>query len=1653
MANDFNASLVISTSEAVTNVRNVDAAAKDLDKTLAHLHTTMQSSQGDIDKVAKSLKVFTDTQRQANRDAKDRNATLISQAKLEREQIVNKDKSAQATQRQAQNEAKLAGIRARNGRDSASGLGNETRRNAESANRIAASSVLTTARLTTEAERRAAAEQRTGAALAQRAGAEARAEQASLRLAAAQERNRNANLALNDSLSNSRYLLYDVGATYATLSAILLAIPAATTAVAASYEKDFTQVLRTTGLVGDQAGELFQELKALGREIPLSFGEFANIATIAGQLGIAKDELGAFTETVAKFGAASNVGISDAATAFGRLENSFNQSGDIPDFFNKVGSAIAKVGVESAASETEIIAVTNQISAAGAQFGFTADQIVGLSGALASVRIRPELARGAFQRIMLNLSRAADEGAGSFDRFAKYTSVAGDAAIDLFKTDPSSFFQQYIAGIKGTISAGTSVSAVLDDIGAKNVFDKQFILGLANGLTVYNKAMSDSSGAFEKGSFLNESTKATFETFAATLTKISTAFSSLGASLGGGSLAPLTAMAETVLNITTSFDRLISQSPAIGALINSLLALGGVVGVFLAFKSAQAFVLAGLVGLQQVMGKASIAGALSLRGNVSELAKTMLMAKGASAQYAASLLANKTAMQQLGIAATTTGAQIRAGAAGSIGVLAPVATTATGRLAGLTTGLRATASAMLGLVGGPLGAITIGLGALVATLISTEEQANQAGDAIARAFKNGGEAGTRAIAENLVDRKVGFLDNIAAGNVGKSIADLAKEVDVSFDSIVSAVGKGEDAAKSFQTILNQLGQKRGGANYSDALSKGLISGDEDKKLQFLLDNVVDLGHKSAKSANDVKATDDAVKNLSTSANAAAPNAEGLAEGVGAVGDKAEDTASKIGDAVDAIFGLMDAGLATQNSLGSLGESIQKSTSLNSTDAGGRDNLSNIQDVLRNAALEQQQLIDSGQQTAQQAAANYTTFIDGLLQQLASKGLDVSQVQALANQAKGVFGATLAEGAQPTVQVKVDASKVDAAKAYLDSVVATYGTTNLDIILETTGDEQTAQNIFDMQQYVEEATGQKYTVDVESDTYKANQGIHDTVEWAYSVLGVPFTATVEADVDPATQALQFLAQYAATVVNGIIDGINSVRTPVNSFLGQNVDPIGHVGWGEMPEAPKAAVRAVPTIPRAPAPPSGNRKAEVAQNNENASSLDGLSNAYDDAAAAAEKAGEKGKKAGEDAANGIDEATRAAEDYANRLRQGLQSAFDKQYAMVTAADAYHSALNSINKKREDELSQIKDLIAKQRELNNSRKEDLVTARKAGIEKAISQKYGEVDRAADYGQQEQTALDSAAAKQKDIEATKKQADEIQAGIGKLDGYSQAAIDNRAALRDLESKMLDMISAYAATGKTQEQVRAYAARLTGQFRNDVVQLGFNRTAVANLQGNLSRYIGVVNAVPRTKATKVTADTGQAQSAIGQVQRALGGLRNKNIEVKVNYRGTVFETVRTTKAGDKIYGVTDPNTGRANGTYLFNRGGQVPGYASGGLIPGKSPSDPRVDNLMASVDGKGQVMVRSGEFIVQQPAVDYWGLDFFKQLNNMKMPAFNAGGQIGGGRGSGSATNGPVLVELTAENIAAIQRMPPIALYADSTKIAEASNHGNMILATQGAN
>ena len=61
---------------------------------------------------------------------------------------------------------------------------------------------------------------------------------------------------------------------------------------------------------------------------------------------------------------------------------------------------------------------------------------------------------------------------------------------------------------------------------------------------------------------------------------------------------------------------------------------------------------------------------------------------------------------------------------------------------------------MLGLVGGPIGALVLGLAAIVTQLISTKEEASQTGDAIARAMQQGADAANAEAARRLSDRKV-----------------------------------------------------------------------------------------------------------------------------------------------------------------------------------------------------------------------------------------------------------------------------------------------------------------------------------------------------------------------------------------------------------------------------------------------------------------------------------------------------------------------------------------------------------------------------------------------------------------------------------------------------------------------------------------------------------------------------------------------------------------------------------------------------------------------------------------------------------------------------------------------------------------------------------
>jgi len=159
--------------------------------------------------------------------------------------------------------------------------------------------------------------------------------------------------------------------------------------------------------------------------------------------------------------------------------------------------------------------------------------------------------------------------------------------------------------------------------------------------------------------------------------------------------------------------------------------------------------------------------------------------------------------------------------------------------------------------------------------------------------------------------------------------------------------------------------------------------------------------------------------------------------------------------------------------------------------------------------------------------------------------------------------------------------------------------------------------------------------------------------------------------------------------------------------------------------------------------------------------------------------------------------------------MKESMEKWWKSRSAKDNYHSQLNTMRKKIEDARKTIADAKKSIEDLNATLSEQQQELRDAKYFNEIAKKYGDKERI----QSTQTDIDKA---NKNINDTKSQiADkekeiaEAQKGMFALQGYTQAAIENRAALKQLQSTMMEMIEAYAATGASNEQVAAHARQL----------------------------------------------------------------------------------------------------------------------------------------------------------------------------------------------------------------------------------------------------
>lgn len=264
------------------------------------------------------------------------------------------------------------------------------------------------------------------------------------------------------------------------------------------------KTLDTTGLSVEQADaavvQMGDDIRQMATEIPIAATELAGVAEAAGQLGIAREDVVAFTETMAKLGVATDLTAEQAATAIARIVNITGLATDDVDNF---GAALVDLGNNSAASESEILAMATRIAAAGEIAGLTEGEILGLSAALTSVGINAEAGGTAITQVMNEIETSVES---ADDRLATFAEIAGMSAEQFaaaWRESPNEAIVAFVEGLGNVTETGGSTVQILDELGLDGIRVSQALNSAAGAGDLMRESMDRGNRAMEEGNAHN----------------------------------------------------------------------------------------------------------------------------------------------------------------------------------------------------------------------------------------------------------------------------------------------------------------------------------------------------------------------------------------------------------------------------------------------------------------------------------------------------------------------------------------------------------------------------------------------------------------------------------------------------------------------------------------------------------------------------------------------------------------------------------------------------------------------------------------------------------------------------------------------------------------------------------------------------------------------------------------------------------------------------------------------------------------------------------------------------------------------------------------------------------------------------------------------
>ncbi len=295
------------------------------------------------------------------------------------------------------------------------------------------------------------------------------------------------------------------------------------------FESSFAGVRKTINASEAEFEALERQIRGLSLRTPIDVNELNNIASAAGQLGIAKDNIIGFTETIAMLGATTNLSTERAAMALAQWANITQ----LPqDQIRNLGSAIVDLGNNSATMETNIVEMGLRIAGAGKLIGLTDAEIAGFSATIASLGIEAEAGGTAVSRIMSTVAQSVRTASPQLATFAALAEMSSEAFASLFDANAAEAIIRVVEGMGKLEKAGGNLFTILEDLELGDIRVRDALLRAAGAGDLMRESMERGTVAFRENTALAKEAEERYKTTESRLVVLKNTFGDLQIAIG-----------------------------------------------------------------------------------------------------------------------------------------------------------------------------------------------------------------------------------------------------------------------------------------------------------------------------------------------------------------------------------------------------------------------------------------------------------------------------------------------------------------------------------------------------------------------------------------------------------------------------------------------------------------------------------------------------------------------------------------------------------------------------------------------------------------------------------------------------------------------------------------------------------------------------------------------------------------------------------------------------------------------------------------------------------------------------------------------------------------------------------------------------------------